>query len=45
MDKEQIEFLILIRDKVDLEISRVSVKEPLVEISVMLSSRIKELSK
>ena len=37
------EFLILIRDKIDLEIPKISINEPLVEISAMISDRLKEL--
>jgi len=40
----EIEFLVLLRDKVDLLISKISLNEPLLEMSAMLTSRIKELS-
>ena len=43
--QDEIEFLILLRDKVDLTISKVSIKEPLIEISVMIDSRLEQLKK
>jgi hypothetical protein len=38
-----IEFLILCRDKLDLEITKVAVKDELIEISAMLTAKIAEL--
>jgi hypothetical protein len=38
--KEEIEFLTLLRNKVDLLIPKISIRDPLLEISAMLSSRI-----
>ena len=37
------EFLRLIRDKIDLLIPKIAVNEPLIEISVMISERLREL--
>lgn len=37
------EFLILIRDKVDLLIPKISINEPLIEISAMIADRLTEL--
>ena len=37
------EFLLLIRDKIDLLISRISVNEPLIEVSAMISERLRDL--
>ena len=42
---EIIEFLILVRDKVDIESTKISVNTPLLEISAMLSAKIEELEK
>jgi hypothetical protein len=39
----ELTFLRLIRDKVDLLISKISINEPLIEISAMLSGRIEDL--
>ena len=41
--QEMIDWLVLLRDKVDLEISKVSINTPLLEISAMISSKIDEL--
>lgn len=41
--QEMIDFLVLCRDKVDLEIPKISINQPLVEISAMLTSKIQEL--
>ena len=41
--QEMIEFLELVRDKVDLEIPKISINQPLIEISAMLSAKINEL--
>lgn len=43
--REEVEFLILIRDKVDLLIGHISINAPLFEISVMLTDRIEQLIK
>ena len=40
---DELTFLRLIRDKVDLLIPKISINEPLIEISAMLSGRIEEL--
>jgi hypothetical protein len=37
------EFLVLIRDKVDRLIPKISVNAPLIEISAMITDRLKEL--
>jgi hypothetical protein len=37
------EFLLLLRDKIDLLIPRIAVNEPLIEISAMISGRLKDL--
>jgi hypothetical protein len=42
---EEREFLVLIRDKIDLLIPKISIKDPLIEISRMISDRLKELQK
>jgi hypothetical protein len=36
-------WLVLLRDKVDLEIGKVSIDTPLLEISAMISGKIEEL--
>lgn len=41
--RQEIEFLVLLRDKVDLTINDVAIKEPLMEISAMLTDRIQQL--
>jgi len=41
--QEMIGWLILLRDKVDLEITKVSINAPLLEISGMITSKIEEL--
>ena len=40
---DELTFLRLLRDKVDLLIPKISINEPLIEISAMLSGRIEEL--
>jgi len=40
---EERDFLVLIRDKIDIVISKVAVKEPLFEVSAMISGRLKEI--
>ncbi len=42
--KDEVEFLILIRDKVDLLIPQISLNDPLIEISGMLTAQIRKLS-
>lgn len=39
------EFLLLIRDKVDLLIPKISLNTPLIEISAMIAERLKELER
>jgi hypothetical protein len=41
---DEIQFLILLRDKVDLLIPKIAVNDPLIEMSAMLTSRIEKLS-
>jgi hypothetical protein len=36
-------FLLLIRDKIDLLIPKIAINEPLIEISAMISDRLKNL--
>jgi hypothetical protein len=45
MDREMIAFLILCRDKVDIAMTKVAVRDPLIEISAMLTAKIEELQK
>ena len=40
-----IEFLLLCRDKVDIAMTKVAVRDPLIEISAMLTAKIEELQK
>ena len=40
---DELTFLRLLRDKVDLLIPKMSINEPLIEISAMLSGRIEDL--
>ena len=42
-DREMIEFLILCRDKVDLLSRQISINQPLIEVSEMMSGKIEEL--
>jgi len=41
--QDEIEFLILLRDKIDILVSDVAVNGPLIEISAMLTARIEKL--
>jgi hypothetical protein len=41
--QEMIDFLVLCRDKVDIAMTKVAVRDPLVEISAMLGAKIDEL--
>ena len=40
---DELTFLRLLRDKVDLLIPKISINEPLIEISAMISGRIEEI--
>jgi hypothetical protein len=42
---EMIEFLMLCRDKVDIAMGKIAVREPLIEVSAMLTTKIEELEK
>jgi hypothetical protein len=42
---EERDFLVRIRDKIDIVISKVAVKEPLIEVSSMISGRLKDIEK
>jgi len=42
---DQATFLLLVRNKVDLLMGRISLNEPLIEISTMLTSRLEELQR
>lgn len=41
----EVEFLVMIRDKIDILSTKVAVREPLLEISAMITARIAELQK
>jgi hypothetical protein len=41
--KDEIDFLLLLDDKVALVIGQVAVREPLIEVSAMIQGRIKKL--
>ncbi len=43
--QDEIEFLTLLRDKVDITIPHISINEPLIEISAMLAARLEQLRK
>ncbi len=40
---DEIAFLVLLNDKMDIAISKVSVKDPLIEISIMIQSQLAKL--
>ena len=41
--RSEIKFLTMLRNKINLVIRKVSIKEPLLEVSAMLSARIDQL--